>query len=165
MEVKRVPGPAMKGLEIIVKGFTDNKVAKIGWLDGSSYINGTKVAYVAAIQEFGSPVNNIPPRSFIRPTIAEKTPAWNKFFEQGAKAILAGNETPYTVLEKIGLRAAGDVRATIARGRPEWPPLKESTVQARANRYANRTITGSLYKQLVDTGFMLGTLTNSVEEE
>lgn len=39
------------------------KVAvKVGWLEGETYPDGTSVAMVAAIQNFGAPARGIPPR-------------------------------------------------------------------------------------------------------
>lgn len=170
MEIKRTPGNAAKGYDEILNGFT--KVAKVGWVKKSAYPSGTPVAYVAAIQEFGSPVNNIPPRPFLRPTIAEKTQEWQVLFAKGAKAIIVGNETPHTVLEKIGAKAAGDVRRAISQ--ITNPALAEKTILARINRNSKFskiqrkfTVNEALNttKPLIDTGIMLGTLTHTVEEE
>ena len=44
-------------------------VAQIGFPSGQHYPDGTNVAYVAAIQEFGAPAVNIPPRPFMQPTV------------------------------------------------------------------------------------------------
>ena len=57
------------------------KVAKpgtlqVGFLENSTYPDGTSVPMVAAIQEFGAPAAGIPPRPFFRTMIAEKAPAW-----------------------------------------------------------------------------------------
>ena len=49
---------------------------KVGWFEGAKYEDGTPVAYVAAIQEYG--FVNIPPRSFMRTTVQEKKEAWKK---------------------------------------------------------------------------------------
>jgi hypothetical protein len=161
MTIKKVDGPGKKQLEIMLKN-VGNKVGKVGWLDRSAYEGGVPVAYVAAIQEYGYAPKNIPPRPFMRITIANKQNEWKALSERGAKAIVKGNSNTYQVMEGIGLRAAGDVRRTIST--IQDPPLKESTIKARLARRANKKTIGNLRKPLVDTGFMLGTLTNSVED-
>lgn len=50
------------------------KTLKVGFLEGATYPDGTPVAYVAAIQEFGS--GPIPPRSYFRTMIAAKQKGW-----------------------------------------------------------------------------------------
>ena len=47
----------------------DGMVAQVGFPSGINYEDGTNVAYVATIQEFGAPEANIPPRPFMRPTV------------------------------------------------------------------------------------------------
>jgi hypothetical protein len=49
---------------------------RVGFLEGATYPTGTSVAMVAAIQEFGAPKANIPPRPYFRNMIAEKSDEW-----------------------------------------------------------------------------------------
>lgn len=129
---------------------------KVGWFQGSKYPDGTPVAYVAAIQEFGYAEGNIPPRPFFRPTIEAQQSNWRGLVERGVKGIPSGRRTANQVLEGLGLQAAGDVRAAIAQ--VTSPPLAEST---KANR---RSRGNSSEKPLVDTRVMLPTLTHQVEK-
>ena len=155
---------AGKQLQAALKNL-DGKVAKVGWFENSKYPDkkGTQVAQVAAIQEYGWPARNIPPRPFMRPTIIEKEKEWRNLAESGVKAILAGNETIGTVMEKIGLRAAGQVRAKITEILE--PPLSPVTIYNRFHRKSDKKTIGLLTKPLVDTGILLGTCTNIVEDE
>lgn len=162
MTVKRVDGPGKKQLEIMLKN-VGNKVGKVGWLDGSAYGDGETVATVAAIQELGYPPKNIPPRPFMRITIANKQQDWKRLAESGAKAIAKGNSNMSAVMEGIGFKAAGDVRKTISL--IQNPLLSPVTIAARRNRRSDKKTVGNLTKPLVDTGFMLNSLTNSVEDE
>jgi hypothetical protein len=133
-------------LEGIVKGY-DKLEAKVGWFNPEQ-------AFIAYIHEFGAPSVNIPPRPFIRPTVAEQQNNWVKIIAGGVKAGVNAE----TVLEGVGLQAAGDIKKTIAN---LWvPPLKESTVKARARRYAKKGITGSLRKPLMDTKIMYNSCIN-----
>ena len=51
-------------------------VAQVGLPSGINYEDGTPVAQVAAIQEFGAPAQKIPARPFIRPTVKEQKEQW-----------------------------------------------------------------------------------------
>ncbi len=48
----------------------------VGFLSGATYPDGTSVAMVAALNEFGRPEKNQPPRPFFRDMIAAKSPEW-----------------------------------------------------------------------------------------
>lgn len=48
----------------------------VGFLEGSTEPDGTSIPMIAAIQEFGAPKANIPPRPFFRTMIAAKSPEW-----------------------------------------------------------------------------------------
>lgn len=141
----------------------DNVRGKAGWFESAKYENGTPVAYVASIQEFGSPQQKIPPRPFMRKTIAEETEAWRAYLASGARAILAGNETTISVMEAVAMKAAGDIAHTISE--ITSPALKEATVKARMRKYADKGTVGSLTKPLVDTGYMVSSVTGVVERK
>ena len=160
-KVKRVPGPAFGPLQKALKTL-DDAVGKVGWFQTAHYPDGTPVAYVAAIHEFGVPEKNIPPRLGMRATADEKRGEWAKVSEVGAKRILNGQATPWEVMETIGLKAAGDVRKHIAN--VTSPPLKADTVKARlAGKKQGNVVSVTIAKPLVHTGELLGSLTNTVE--
>lgn len=56
--------------------YKTRKMLRVGFLEGATYPDGTTVAMVAAVQEFGSPANNIPPRPFMRTAIEQKKQRW-----------------------------------------------------------------------------------------
>lgn len=156
-KVIRVKGPGYERLQnLLADG--GNMVGKVGWVESAKYPDGTPVAYVAAIQEYGSPQNGIPPRPFMRPTIAEKQVEWSNVARVGARNILQNGATMSDALELIGLKASGDIRRTISN--ITSPALAMATLAARARRNASGQASS---KPLVDTGHMLQTLTNSVE--
>lgn len=140
----------------------DGKQLQVGWFASSVYPNGTPVALVASAQEFGSTINNIPPRPFMRPTIAREESAWKALLLSGSKAVLKGNSTVDDVYNALGLQAAGDIAKTIAS--ITTPPLKPATIAARARKRKDRTITDTLKKPLVDTALMINTVTHVVED-
>jgi len=113
---------ALKGLEG-VRG-------KTGYFETAKYEDGTPVAYVATIQEFG--YKSIPPRPTMRPTADEHGKPggkWAKQFGAGAKAVLNGKATAIQVMETLALSAAGDVAKAIAA--THAPPLSPLTLLAR----------------------------------
>jgi hypothetical protein len=99
---------------------------RVGFLEDTTYPNGTSVAMVAAIQEFGAPKANIPPRPFFRNMIAGKSDEW-------APAI--GNLLPqnnYDVratLEIIGDGIKGQLQQSIID--TTQPPLSPVTLMLR----------------------------------
>lgn len=163
--VKRVLSASGKALQDALNELNDNRVAKVGWFERSKYDNkyATQVATVAAIQEFGAPERSIPPRPFIRPTIVKQQQAWASLIKRGASEVLKGNATADIVLKDIGLKAAGDIREAITQ--VFTPALKPETIKARLNRKSDKKTVGLLTKPLIDTGIMLSTLTNTVENE
>ena len=172
MIIKQVPGEGKKQLEIALANFVNNKkVGKVGWFEKSKYPNGTQVAQVAAIQEYGSTSKKIPPRPFMRPTIRAKQNEWSSISFKLAKEVIKGKRRPQDVLELLGLKAAGQIRKTISD--LYTPSLAFSTIQGRLRRAGvggvgrpyTRAEIGNLYKPLIDTGLMYGTLINVVENE
>lgn len=163
MTVKRVKTKAGENLAKALENL-DGKVGKVGWIHSSMYIDGREyVAEVAAQNEFGNPNKHIPARPFMRPTISEKRQEWANISKQGAEQILKGNYDIGQVLELLGLKAAGDIRKKITQ--ITSPPLAQSTIDARLAKRANKSTVGNLTKPLIDTGIMMNTLTNSVEDD
>ena len=69
--VKHSNPNAFKNLEVNLAQL-GNSEAKVGWFENAKYSDGTPVAYIASIQEFGYPEGNIPPRLGMRFTAASR---------------------------------------------------------------------------------------------
>lgn len=163
MTYTRVKGEGRKQLETAFKQRAlHGKVGKVGWVKPNKYPNGTSVAMVAAIQEFGAPSKNIPPRSFMRTTIVEKQISWKKLAYRVSQEVVAGKRSSFSAMDAIGSKAAGDIRQKIST--IVYPPLKPATIARRLARYSNKTTIGLLDKPLVDTRRMINTLAYSVED-
>lgn len=102
--VKQTSGPGDAILRKLIEA--SRKQGKVGWFETAKYEDGTPVAYVAAIQENGSPAQGIPPRPFLRTTIAARQAAWRDLIHSGAQRILDGKASVADVLNIVGLRAA-----------------------------------------------------------
>lgn len=177
VKIKHKPNPAFKAAMADLKKPLQ---ARVGWLEGNSYEDGTPVAYVAAIQEFGSPQNSIPSRSFMRSTIAEKQGEWKEAIRGYAKKVVNGKATVAQAMEGLAQLSEGDIRRKISRVTD--PPLSPVTIQLRAwkkkgMKISGKTVGWAAYlvkmglndqggastKPLNDTGYMLATLTSVVE--
>ena len=134
----------------------DKKEIRVGFFENSKYPDGTPIAYVAAIQEFG--YGPIPPRPFMRPAEEANKGKWLKGIAAGVRAVIAGQVTLDHALEQVGMVAAGDVRKAIKA--VTAPPLAESTVRARQSRKKGKKAVSR--KPLVDTGQMLQAVNSAV---
>ncbi len=121
----------MAKIDAIGEGFGD-KEAQIGFFPAAQYEDGTPVAYVAAIQELGSPKNGIPPRPFMKPTVEDKQKDWSNELGEYAKGVIAGRLTVDGMFDFIGAAAAGDIAKTIAEG--DFKPLSKITLMLRKMR-------------------------------
>lgn len=139
------------------------KELKIGWFSTNLYEDGTPVAYVATIHEFGAQKQGIPPRPFMRPTIEREEIKWRAFIAQEAKKIVEGTQTVAALFEMLGLNISGEIARSISE--VVSPPLLEATIRAKMRKMANTKITGSLDKPLVETGLMLESVTYTVGDK
>jgi len=137
----------------------EKKRAAVGFFDTSHYPDGTPVAYVATIQEFGH--GAIPPRSFMRTTINEQREAWKAKLAQGSRRVLSDKMTAHDMLEQFGMMAAGDVKEKIIS--ITSPALAESTIYARLHR--NNLPKNTSTKPLVDQGIMLNSVDSQVQDK
>ncbi len=138
-------------LENIPKELADIQ-AEVGWFEGNNYEDGTPVAYVATIHEFGAPSQNIPPRPTMGPTVKANTDEYLKQLGFAAKGVQNGKITGQDAMQLIGEKVAGDIRESISR--LESPPLKPATVEQKG-----------FSKPLIDTGQMLNSLTATVSKK
>lgn len=90
-------------------------------------VNNATIGYV---MEFGSPLNNVPPRAFLIPGVEKaKNPALRQL-RQAADAALNGDTAGMEQgLSRAGIIASNEVKLTINSNIP--PPLKPSTIRNR----------------------------------
>jgi hypothetical protein len=135
-------------------------VAKVGIPAGKKYPDGTSIGYIAAIQEYGAPEANIPPRPFMRMTSASKSREWAKQLAEGARAVVQWRISLNGMLDAVGALAAADIVQTISNRVP--PPLKPRTVAARIARarktnpnFGKKGLPLTISTPLVDTGALV----------
>ena len=118
---------------------------KVGFLAKSTYPDGTPVAMIAAINEYGAPSRGQPPRPFFRRMIAAKQGEW----PVAVAGLLKANDLDAArALDLAGAAIAGQLRQSI-RDLTD-PPLAASTIRRKG-----------FEKPLIDRGHML----NSVDHE
>lgn len=105
----------------------------------------------------------IPPRSFMRKTAVAKKGEWANLAKVVAKRVLNGQMSAEGALIALGQAAEGDIRKTIAN--LTSPPLRAGTIRSRKRKLADGKKVGNLTKPLVESGYMLTTLTSTVEKK
>lgn len=117
----------------------------VGFLSGARYPNGTLVALVAVVQNFGSAVRGIPPRPFFSNMVVKRSPGWPLAFKECLKA---SNNDVVKSLNLMGEGIKGQLQQEIVD--TNEPPLSPATIHRKG-----------FEKPLVDTGHMM----NSVDYE
>jgi hypothetical protein len=120
---------------------------RVGFLANARYPDGTPVAMVAAIQDYGAPAVGIPPRPFFRNMVAAKSPEWPAAI---AGLLKANNFDTRRVLEITGQAIRGQLQQSIRD--TNSPPLAPSTVARKG-----------FAKPLVDTGQMLNSVAYEIK--
>jgi hypothetical protein len=105
---------------------TSAKTVRIGFLENARYPNGTPVAMVAALQEYGVPSRGQPPRPFFRTMIAEHQKEWAPAMAALLKT--NGGDVAKT-LAQTGEAIAGQLRESIIK--TNAPPLSPVTLMLR----------------------------------
>jgi len=146
VRIKKKPIKAKKRLDKIDKALNGPGNVKVGLPKGSNnYPDGTSVIMVGLVQEFGSPVRNIPERSYLRSTVAGNKRKYKALMRKLAKQISEGKMTLNKALNILGLQVQSDVQDKITS--ISSPALK--------NREGN---------PLVDTGHLRQSITYQVED-
>ena len=165
-KLKRIKGKLGTPLEV-----------HVGFLEKAKYDDGTPVAMVAAIQEFGAPKAGIPPRPFFRTMIAKNKADWPKLM---AKHIKDNDYNAREALNAIGQDIEGQLRQSIVD--TTAPQLSAVTLMLRWMKWKNPdlVVTGKVVgeaaarvaaglssagvstKPLVATGHMLNSISSEV---
>ena len=130
----------------IAQGLESGGTLRTGFLEGASYPDGTSVAMVAAIHNYGAPAAGIPPRPFFSNMVAENKGGWPAAIAADLKA------TGYNAAETLGRTGElleRQLREAILDG--SFVPLKEATVKRKG-----------FSTPLIDKGIMLGSIKSEV---
>lgn len=125
-------------LKEMAKKLGKGAVLKVGFLENATYPDGTPVAMVAAIQNFGAPAVGVPPRPFFSNMVADKNEGWGGAIEQN---LVAQDYDAGKTLALVGAGIKGQLQEAITD--TNTPPLKPATVKRKG-----------FDKPLIDTGHM-----------
>lgn len=113
-------------LKAIALGLQKAKQVDVGFMEGSTYPDGTSVPMVAAVQEYGAPRAGIPPRPYFRNMIAAKSPAWP---QATATLLKANHYNAKRTLEQVGAAIKGQLQQSITD--TNTPALSPVTLMVR----------------------------------
>ncbi len=153
---------------------------RVGFLESATYPDGTPVAMVAAIQNFGAPNAGIPARPFFSSMIDRQSPEWG---EKLARVLEHAGWDGNLALKRMGVGIEGQLRESVVDTLN--PPLSAVTVLLRKMKADNpdleitKSVVGQAArmvrdldhpvmadavsdKPLVDTGHMLASVASEV---
>lgn len=124
-------------LRAIATRVSKRATLRVGFLENAKYPDGTPVAMVAAIQNYGAPRARIPPRPFFGNMIAAKKGEWPK----AIGTLLKDNDYDATrAFDIAGFAIAGQLRQSIID--TNTPPLRPLTLMLRKMQGEGVHITG-----------------------
>jgi hypothetical protein len=119
-----------------------DKVVNVGVPEGQKETDGTPVAMIAAVHEYGSPAQGIPERPFLRVAIQKNRLKYVRLNRINLVKMLRGQMDVDQALGQLGEIAKGDVVTEIRSG--NFTPLKDATIQRKGSS-----------RPLIDTGQMV----------
>ena len=120
----------------------DGKVVHVGIPEGKKETDGTPVAMIAAVHEYGSPSQGIPERPFLRVAIQRNLAKYIRLNRINLVKMMRGQMGMEQALGKLGEMAKGDVVTEIKSG--TFVALKPATEKRKGST-----------KPLIDTGQMV----------
>lgn len=131
----------------ISAGVSKPATLSVGFLSNATYPDGTSVALVAAVNEFGRPDIGQPPRPAFRNMVSLKSPEWPKAV---GDLLIANDYDAVKTLSQAGEGIKGQLQQAIADF--SGVPLKQSTIDRKG-----------FDKQLVDSGHELASVDYTVK--
>jgi hypothetical protein len=130
----------------IVQNTEGHPQVSAGFLRDATYPDGTSVAMVASVQEFGD--GKIPPRPFFRHMVAQHKDSWP---EAVAANLKATDYDAHKTLDRMGQGIVGQLQQSIKDTND--PPLAPSTIKRKG-----------FDKPLIDTSVMINSANYRVED-
>ena len=125
-------------LDLMQRMMTNASSVHVGFLAEATYPDGTPVAMIAAIQNWGAPRAGIPPRPFFSDMIAKRSPEWPKAI---GDLLVANHYDALRTLQMTGEGIVGQLRKQIQD--TNAPTLSKATIRRKG-----------FDKPLIDTGHM-----------
>lgn len=138
---------AVAALQKMAQRVSAARSVRVGFLEGSTYPDGTSIPMVAAIHNFGAPAAGIPPRPFLSNVVARGKKQWPK---QVASLLKNNDYDASATLTTMGEGIKGQIQTEITKG--SFTPLKPATVKRKG-----------FAKPLIDTSTMLNSVAYEVK--
>jgi hypothetical protein len=122
-------------LAVLAHKLARKETLRVGFLENATYPNGTPVAMVAAIQNYGAPKVRIPPRPFFSSMVAAKSPGWAAALEANLKAV---DNDADQALRRLGEGIRGQLQQAIIE--TDTPPLSPVTIMLRKMKSQNQAL-------------------------
>ncbi len=110
----------------IAKRVAKGGTLRVGFLEDAKYPDGTPVAMIAAIQNFGAPAKGIPPRPFFTKFITENSDKWGAAL---GNLLEANDFDVEKALNLMGMGMVGQLQTAIRD--TNAPPLSKVTLLLR----------------------------------
>lgn len=137
---------------------------RVGFLENATYPDGTPVAFVAAVQNFGAPKVGIPPRPFFSNVIKNNQ---DKKWPQAMALLLKKNH--YDVAKTLGMMGLG-IRDQIQQSIRDTnsPALKPRTIISKGGtadmKYNKKDPSTFPAKPLIRSGNMINSVNYDIKE-
>lgn len=122
-------------LKALARRIGKAQAVNVGFLENATYPDGTKVAMVAAIQNFGAPAAAIPPRPFFTNMINEKSPGWG---DQLSDVLVMSGYDMKAALALMGEGIKGQLQESIKE--TNAPALSKITLMLRKMRSEDQSL-------------------------
>ena len=141
-------------------------VTGVGFLHSETYADGTPVAYVAYLNEYGQ---HNPPRPFLKRTFEKNVNKWTKLIQNVLKAKGLSKQSVKIAYNQVGIVAVGDVQKTIKAWSPSDPRYnKPATIRAKMRKSegvrGKNQVGNDPYRVLHDTGTMIDSVKYEVKD-
>jgi len=137
---------------------------RVGFLENATYPDGTPVALIGAIQNFGAPKVGIPPRPFFSNVVKENRD--KKWPTAMALLLKQNNYDVKKTLEMMGLGIRDQIQQSIRD--TNTPPLKPRTIVAKGGtpdmKYDKKKPSTFPAKPLIRSGHMLNSVDYDIKE-
>lgn len=147
MAIKYVAGgeKMQKALDEIARKLNSAHSVEVGFLENADYPDGTKVANVAATQNYGAPAASIPARPFFTNMVNDKAESWGGII---SKALPANSYDAEMTMRQMGEWIRGQLQQSIRD--MNSPALSPVTLAVRKWRKLNpgERVTGAIVGDL-----------------
>jgi hypothetical protein len=153
----RVTKDLTQKLQLIIRDMAGKELVVGIPADKNSRRGAETNASIGYVNEFGSPIRNIPARPFLQTGVGDSVPKVTRSLRASAKNALSGEEPLAIGFNRAGLIAQSSVKRAITAN--TFTPLARSTLAARKSKgFAGET-------PLIETGQLLNSISYEIRDK